>query len=70
MNGDRVTSVVLTLKQLFIADHGIRERLKRPGITQQDKAEEEAALDEINNGIRQALRGEMNECHYPRSTNL
>ena len=51
------TQITLTLKQLFIADHGIRERLKRPGITEPDKAAEEEALDAVNVGIHQILRG-------------
>lgn len=48
--------ITLTLQQLFIADHGIRERLKRPGISQKDREAEEKALDAVNIGIRDILR--------------
>lgn len=48
--------VTLTLQQLFIADHGIRERLKRPGISQRDREAEEKALDAVNVGIHDILR--------------
>lgn len=48
--------VTLTLQQLFVADHGIRERLKRPGISQRDREAEEEALDAINTGIHDILR--------------
>lgn len=50
--------ITLTLQQLFIADHGIRERLKRPGISQLDREAEEEALDAINTGIHDILRVE------------
>lgn len=49
--------ITLTLKQLYIADHGIRERLKRSDITERDQAAEEEALDAVNEGIHQILRG-------------
>jgi hypothetical protein len=48
--------ITLTLKQLFIAEHGIRERLKRPGISDRDKEEEAKALDTVNKGIRELTR--------------
>ncbi len=49
--------ITLTLKQLYIVDHGIRQRLKRPDITDRDKAAEEETLDTVNEGIHQILRG-------------
>lgn len=47
--------ITLTLPQLFIVDHGIRSRLKRPGISIIDKVSEEETLDMINKGIRQII---------------
>lgn len=56
MNGNLTTTVNLSLKQLFIADHGIRERLKRQEASERELEEENEALDAINIGIHQILR--------------
>lgn len=61
MNGNLKTNVTLSLKQLFIADHGIRVRLNRQGISEQDQQEEYEALDEINKAIRQIKYGDVYE---------
>lgn len=50
------TELTLTLQDLFIADHAIRERLQREGISEEDKAAEENTLDVVNGGIHQILR--------------
>lgn len=56
MNCNLKTNVTLSLKQLFIADHGIRERLKRQEVSEREIEEENEALDAINAGIHQILR--------------
>lgn len=61
MRGDLTTNITLSLKQLFIADHGIRSRLNRQGISEQDQQEEHKALDAINKGIRQIKYGDEYE---------
>ena len=61
MRGNLTTNITLSLKQLFIADHGIRSRLNRQGVSEQDQQEEHEALDAINEGIRQIKSGEEYE---------
>lgn len=61
MNGNLKTNLTLSLKQLFIAEHGIRDRLNRPGISEKDQQEEHEALDVINAGIRQIKYGDEYE---------
>lgn len=61
MNGNLTTNITLSLKQLFIAYHGIRVRLNRPGVSEKDQQEEHEALDEINKAIRQIKYGDEYE---------
>ena len=42
----------LGLSELFILEHGVRERLERNCLTDKDKVEENALLDKVNDGIR------------------
>lgn len=50
--------VELSLKDLFILDHAVKDRLKRDNITSRDLWEETDLLDRINKNIK-IMRGSV-----------
>ncbi len=50
--------VELSLKDLFILDHAVKDRLKRDNITSRDLWEEADLLDRINKNIK-IMRGSV-----------